>query len=84
MARTHKDVEYAVDDASGHQRTFKTADEAAGFAVSMGLSGRSPIYIDVLIGAALERSSTAATMPSSSTTKIGSERLRAHPSQGRE
>lgn len=49
MARTHKDVEYAVDDASGHQRIFKTPNEAAGFAVSMGLSGRSPIYIDVLI-----------------------------------
>jgi hypothetical protein len=47
--RTHKDVDYAVDDASGREVIFKTADEAAGFAVSVALSGRSPVYIDVLI-----------------------------------
>jgi len=45
---THKDVEYAVEDGSGKERIFKTPDEAAGFAVSMALSGR-PAYIDVLI-----------------------------------
>jgi hypothetical protein len=49
MARSkrHKDVEYAVDDASGHQRVFKTFDEAAGFAVSLAASsGR--VSLDVL------------------------------------
>lgn len=50
MARkkTHKDVEYAVDDASGHQRTFKKFDEAAGFALSMAIS-RGETDLDVLI-----------------------------------
>lgn len=45
----HKDVEYAVEDGSGQERIFRTPDEAAGFAVSMGMSGKSPVYIDVLI-----------------------------------
>ena len=48
-SKTHKDVEYAVDDASGAQRTFKTFDEAAGFAVAIALSGRDNVSIDVLI-----------------------------------
>jgi len=46
--RTHKDVEYAVDDASGNQHTFKTFDEAAAFAVSLAGSGRS-VNLDVLV-----------------------------------
>lgn len=47
--KTHKDVEYAVDDASGQQRTFKTFDEAAGFALAIAVSGRPDVYLDVLI-----------------------------------
>jgi hypothetical protein len=45
---SHKDVEYAVEDGGGQERIFKTADEAAGFAVSLAMSGRT-VYIDVLI-----------------------------------
>lgn len=48
MARTHKDVEYAVDDSSGQQRTFKKFDEAAAFALSMAISTGSS-DLDVLI-----------------------------------
>ena len=47
--RTHKDVEYAVDDASGQQRIFKTFDEAAGFAVAIAASGKPVVDLDVLI-----------------------------------
>lgn len=47
-SRTHKDVEFAVDDDSGQQRTFRDFDEAAGFAVAMGATGRD-VYLDVLI-----------------------------------
>lgn len=43
------DIEFAVDDASGRQRTFKTFDEAAGFAVSLAATGRGPSNLDVLI-----------------------------------
>lgn len=42
------DVEFAVDDASGRERIFKTFDEAAGFAVSLAASGRT-VDLDVLI-----------------------------------
>jgi hypothetical protein len=45
--RTHKDIEFAVDDASGRQRIFKTWDEAAGFATSLAASGRD-VNLDVL------------------------------------
>jgi hypothetical protein len=45
---THPDVEYAVNDASGKERTFKTFDEAAGFALSMAVS-RGETDLDVLI-----------------------------------
>jgi hypothetical protein len=48
-AKTHKDVEFAVDDASGNERIFKTPDEAAGFAVTLALSDGRPHNIDVLI-----------------------------------
>lgn len=50
MARkeTHPDVEYAVDDAQGRERTFKTFDEAAGFAVAMASSG-GVVHLDILI-----------------------------------
>jgi hypothetical protein len=47
-AKTHKDVEYAVEDGGGQERVFKTFDEAAGFALSMAVArGRSEL--DVLI-----------------------------------
>jgi len=46
--KTHPDVDYAVDDASGHERTFKVFDEAAGFAISLAVSGRD-VDLDVLI-----------------------------------
>lgn len=51
MARsqTHADVEYAVDDASGRQRTFKSSNEAAGFAVSLAMSHGRPVNLDVLV-----------------------------------
>ena len=47
--KTHKDVEYSVDDLAGHERIFKTPDEAAGFAVSLCLSNGEPHNIDVLV-----------------------------------
>jgi hypothetical protein len=51
MARkeTHDDVEFAVEDAGGKERTFKTFDEAAGLAVSVGASDGRPVNLDVLI-----------------------------------
>jgi len=50
MARekTHRDVEYAVEDGGGHQRTFHDFDEAAGFALTMAVS-RGETDLDVLI-----------------------------------
>jgi hypothetical protein len=43
-----KDVEFAVEDAGGHERIFKTFDEACGFAVSLAASGRT-VNLDVLV-----------------------------------
>lgn len=51
-ARTHRDVEFAVDDGQGRERIFKTFDEAAGFAVSMAATGRPDVYLDVLVWSA--------------------------------
>lgn len=48
MKKTHKDVEYAVNDASDRQRIFKTVDEAASFAVSIAISRGRPVNLDVL------------------------------------
>lgn len=48
MARTHKDVEYAVNDMAGRERIFSTIDEAAGFALAMCLSHGNPWNLDVL------------------------------------
>jgi hypothetical protein len=48
-AKRHRDVEFAVDDASGRQRTFKVFDEAAGFAVVMAASRGQTVNLDVLI-----------------------------------
>jgi hypothetical protein len=54
MATTHKDVEFAVDDARGKQRTFKKFDEAAGFAISVAATlettgDRGTSVLDVLV-----------------------------------
>jgi hypothetical protein len=48
-ARTHKDVEFAVDDASGKEYIFKTFDEAAGYAVSVSASNGRTVNLDVLV-----------------------------------
>jgi len=47
--KIHPDVEFAVDDAGGDERIFKTWDEAAGLAVSVALSDGRPANLDVLI-----------------------------------
>lgn len=47
--KTHPDVDYAVDDAGGNERVFKTFDEAAGLAVSVALSGGGTVNLDVLV-----------------------------------
>jgi hypothetical protein len=43
-----KDLEFAVDDASGNERIFKSFDEAAGFAISLACSDGEEHNIDVL------------------------------------
>lgn len=48
MAESHKDLEFAVDDAGGHERVFKTFDEAAAFAVSIAASTGRTVNLDVL------------------------------------
>lgn len=48
-SKTHRDVEYAVDDASGKERIFKSSDEASSFAISLAMSDGRPHNIDVLI-----------------------------------
>ena len=47
----HEDVEFAVNDASGQERVFRTFGEAAGFAVSVAAS-RGGAHIDVLVWSA--------------------------------
>ena len=47
--RTHRDVEFAVDDAGGAERTFKTFDEAAGFALGIAVSTGRRTNVDVLV-----------------------------------
>lgn len=46
--RKVKDLEFAVDDASGRERIFPTFDEAAAFAVSLSVSTGRKVNIDVL------------------------------------
>ena len=48
-ARTHRDVEFAVDDASGNERIFKSYDEAAGFATGLSVSTGTRVHLDVLV-----------------------------------
>jgi hypothetical protein len=47
--RSHPDVEFAVDDAAGRQRTFRKFDEAAGFALAIALSGKPRVCLDVIV-----------------------------------
>lgn len=49
MARTHKDVEFAVNDASGRERIYKDFDSAAGFAVAVANATGRPTNLDVLV-----------------------------------
>jgi hypothetical protein len=49
MARTHKDVEFAVDDASGNERIFSTYGEAAAFAIAVAASRGKTVNLDVLV-----------------------------------
>lgn len=45
-----KDVEYAVNNASGQEKVFKTPGDAAAFAVALSMSrGGDPVNIDVLV-----------------------------------
>lgn len=46
--KSHKDVEFAVNDASGRQRTFRKFAEAAAFAVAVAATGRK-VNLDVLV-----------------------------------
>lgn len=48
-SKTHKGVEFAVDDAGGNERIFKQFDAAAGFAVSMAATRGEKVNIDVLV-----------------------------------
>ncbi len=47
--KTHKGVEFAVDDAGGDQRIFKTFDAAASFAVTVAAMRGVDVNLDVLI-----------------------------------
>ena len=48
MRKSHPQVDFAINDASGQERIFKTWDEAAGFALSLACSGRN-VNLDVLV-----------------------------------
>jgi hypothetical protein len=47
--RSHRDVEFAIDDESGDERIFRSFDEAAGFAVGLAVSTGKRIHLDVLV-----------------------------------
>jgi hypothetical protein len=47
--KTHKQVEFSVDDGGGRERIFHAFDEAVGFAVSLAASDGNPRNVDVLI-----------------------------------
>ena len=48
-SKTHKGVEFAVDDAGGNQRIFKQFDAASGFAVGVSAMSGKKVNVDVLI-----------------------------------
>jgi hypothetical protein len=43
-----KNLEFAVDDSSGHERIFHTFEEAAAFAISLATSTGAKVNLDVL------------------------------------
>lgn len=45
----HDDVDFAVDDAAGVERIFKTFPEACAFAVGLAVSGKEDVYLDILV-----------------------------------
>lgn len=47
--RKHKHLSFAVDDASGKERTFSDIDKATAFAVSLALSDGLSHNLDVLV-----------------------------------
>ena len=46
--RPRKDLDFAVDDAGGNERIFKTFDAACGFAVGLAASDGRPHQVNVL------------------------------------
>jgi hypothetical protein len=48
-ALTHEHVEFAVDDCRGDERIFRTFADACAFAVSISLSGKADVHVDVLV-----------------------------------
>ena len=48
-AKTHKDVEFAVEGHDGRERIFKKFDEAVSFAVSKAASNGMTVHVDTLI-----------------------------------
>ncbi len=48
-SKTHRDVEFSVDDASGRERIYQTFDEACGLAVAISASSGAMKRVDVLI-----------------------------------
>lgn len=48
-ARSHPDVELAVDDNRGKEHVFKTFEEAAAFAAGLALTTTVRIELDVLV-----------------------------------
>lgn len=52
--KTHRDVEFMVDDPSGSSSGmyFKSPDEAAGNAIARAMSHGGEVYIDVLVSSA--------------------------------
>lgn len=48
VKRTHRDVEYAVDDCSSKERIFRSFDKAAAFAVNVATTGRENVSVDIL------------------------------------
>lgn len=49
MRKTHKDVEFVVNDAKGQERIFRRFDEACGFAASLAASNGTTKNVDVII-----------------------------------
>ena len=48
-AKSHKDVEYAVDDYQGNEKIFTRFEEAAAFAVEMSMTRNVSVNLDVLV-----------------------------------